>query len=81
MSPELRCNKCGAIEIFKNGRVGARCLWCSGTMEFVKKSHQQSSSGTSSIADEITKLAKLKADGLITDEEFTKMKQDLISKK
>ncbi|MBM3910882.1 MAG: SHOCT domain-containing protein [Thaumarchaeota archaeon] len=46
-------------------------------IEFPKKQDQ----GTSSIADEITKLAKLKADGLITDEEFTKMKQDLISKK
>lgn len=51
-------------------------------IELVKKSNQQSSSsGTSSIADEITKLAKLKADGIITEEEFTKMKENLINKK
>jgi hypothetical protein len=51
-------------------------------IEIVKKSNQQSSSaGGVSIADEISKLAKLKADGLITDEEFTKMKQDLINRK
>ena len=34
-----------------------------------------------SIADEIAKLAKLKADGLITEEEFAQMKKDLINKK
>ena len=34
-----------------------------------------------SIADEIAKLAKLKADGVITEEEFAQMKKDLISKK
>jgi len=51
-------------------------------IELVKKASQQSSaSSTTSIADEITKLGKLKADGLITEEEFTKMKQDLINKK
>lgn len=51
-------------------------------IELVKKSNQQSSlSGTSSIADEITKLAKLKSDGIITEEEFTKMKENLINKK
>ncbi|MFM8659569.1 MAG: SHOCT domain-containing protein [Candidatus Nitrosotenuis sp.] len=33
-----------------------------------------------SIADEITKLADLRQKGLITEEEFTKMKQDLINK-
>jgi uncharacterized protein YnzC (UPF0291/DUF896 family) len=31
-----------------------------------------------SIADEINKLAKLKEEGIITDEEFKEMKQDLI---
>ena len=30
-----------------------------------------------SIADEIAKLAKLKADGIITKEEFDKIKDDL----
>jgi hypothetical protein len=33
-----------------------------------------------SIADEIRKLAKLKEEGLITEEEFKQMKQDLIKK-
>jgi hypothetical protein len=36
---------------------------------------------TTSIADELTKLVKLKEQGILTDEEFTKMKQDLINKK
>ncbi len=34
-----------------------------------------------SVADEIAKLAKLKADGIITEEEFVQMKKDMISKK
>lgn len=33
-----------------------------------------------SISDEIRKLAKLKEEGLITEEEFKQMKQDLIRK-
>ena len=33
-----------------------------------------------SIADEIRKLAKLKEEGIITEEEFEQMKQDLIGK-
>lgn len=36
---------------------------------------------TTSIADELMKLAKLKEHGIISDEEFAKMKQDLIHKK
>ena len=31
-------------------------------------------------ADEIRKLAKLKEEGILTDEEFKQMKQDLIRK-
>ena len=38
------------------------------------------SDNTHSIADEIAKLSKLKADGAISEEEFTKMKNDLIEK-
>lgn len=34
----------------------------------------------SSIADELAKIAKLKEQGILSEEEFTKMKQDLISK-
>ncbi len=33
-----------------------------------------------SIADELAKIAKLKEQGILSEEEFTKMKQDLISK-
>jgi hypothetical protein len=35
---------------------------------------------SSSIADELAKIAKLKEDGVITDEEFQEMKQKLLSK-
>jgi hypothetical protein len=38
------------------------------------------SSQSISIADEIRKLAKLKEEGIITEEEFKQMKQDLIKK-
>jgi len=38
------------------------------------------SDNTHSIADEISKLSKLKADGAISEEEFSKMKNDLIDK-
>ena len=38
------------------------------------------SDNTHSIADEIAKLSKLKADGAISEEEFSKMKNDLIEK-
>ena len=38
------------------------------------------SDSTHSVADEIAKLSKLKADGAISEEEFTKMKNDLIDK-
>jgi Short C-terminal domain len=34
-----------------------------------------------SIADELMKLANLKEKGIISDEEFQQMKQDLIKKK
>ena len=33
-----------------------------------------------SAAEEIAKIAKLKVDGLISEEEFTKMKNDIIDK-
>jgi hypothetical protein len=39
---------------------------------------QQSST---SIADELTKLANLKERGIISEDEFQQMKQDLINKK
>lgn len=46
------------------------------------KSTQTSPKPTqSSIADELTKLAKLKAEGVISDEEFQTLKAELMSKK
>ena len=33
-----------------------------------------------SIADELRELAKLKQEGILTEEEFTEMKEDLIDK-
>ncbi len=38
------------------------------------------SDNTHSIADEIAKLSKLKSDGVISEEEFSKMKNELIDK-
>ncbi len=46
-----------------------------GSKEYTVPSNQ-----STSIADEIRKLAKLKEEGLITEEEFQQMKQDLIRK-
>jgi hypothetical protein len=52
-------------------------------MEEIRKSKNQPTQivQSLSIADEISKLAKLLADGLISPEEFSEMKKDLISKK
>ena len=53
-------------------------------MEEARKARLQASAPpqhTSSIADELLKLSKLKEQGIITDDEFTKMKHDLINKK
>jgi hypothetical protein len=44
------------------------------------KEHTIPQSQSISIADEIRKLAKLKDEGIITEEEFKQMKQDLIKK-
>ena len=44
------------------------------------QANPNNSSGGSSIADELAKIAKLKEQGILSEEEFTKMKQDLISK-
>jgi Short C-terminal domain len=41
----------------------------------------QSQQPSVSIADELMKLANLKEKGIISDEEFQQMKQDLIKKK
>jgi hypothetical protein len=44
------------------------------------KEYTQPSNQPISIADEIRKLARLKEEGVITDEEFKQLKQDLIKK-
>lgn len=43
------------------------------------KKKDDSSSGQS-VADELAKIAKLKEQGILSEDEFTKMKQDLINK-
>ena len=50
-------------------------------MEAVKKlSHTTTTTQQASIADELSKLAKLKEQGIISEDEFLKMKQELIKK-
>ena len=44
------------------------------------KSSQAAPAAKPSIADELAKIAKLKADGVISDEEFQALKQDLLKK-
>jgi len=43
-------------------------------------SSDNSTQNANSVADEISKLVKLKESGALTDDEFTKMKNDLIEK-
>jgi hypothetical protein len=45
---------------------------------FEPKVHTPSSNQSISIADELEKLAKLKQEGILTEEEFNQMKHDLI---
>jgi hypothetical protein len=49
--------------------------------EIQPNSHQPPNSNHSSIADELTKLGKLKQDGVITEEEFAKLKKELLNGK
>ena len=42
--------------------------------------HKDTSQGVQSIADELSKLAKLKEQGVITEEEFSQMKTNLMKK-
>ncbi len=63
------------VEIIRNGIDRDREVYRHPQME---QSQQHSSM---SIADELMKLANLKEKGIISDEEFQQMKQDLIKKK
>jgi hypothetical protein len=47
----------------------------------VYRHRQEQPQQQSSIADELTKLANLREKGIITEDEFQQMKQDLIKKK
>ena len=49
-------------------------------VEAKNQANPNNSSGGSSIADELGKLAKLREDGVLSDKEFDQMKKDLISK-
>jgi len=44
------------------------------------ESQKESLEGKESIADELLKLANLKEKGVLSDEEFLKMKKDLLNK-
>jgi hypothetical protein len=43
--------------------------------------HQQSATSSSSLADELTKFAKLKEQGVLTEDEFERIKKDLLEGK
>jgi hypothetical protein len=66
------------VEIIRNGIDREREVYRHPQVEQSSQSQQQSSL---SIADELMKLANLKEKGIISDEEFQQMKQDLIKKK
>jgi hypothetical protein len=66
------------VEIIRNGIDREREVYRHPQVEQSSQSQQQSSV---SIADELMKLANLKEKGIISDEEFQQMKQDLIKKK
>lgn len=53
----------------------------SKTADAVSKYRAKNTSGTISIADELTKLHELKKAGILTEEEFTAMKEKLMSNK
>ena len=65
----------GLLEVIRNGMDKDREVYRHPQSE---QSQQQSSV---SIADELMKLADLKEKGIISDEEFQQMKQDLIKKR
>ncbi len=67
------------LEVIRNGMDKDREVYRHPQVEQQPLQSQQQSSV--SIADEIMKLANLKDKGIISDEEFQQMKQDLIKKK
>jgi hypothetical protein len=70
------------IEVIRNG-MGKIPEQASSSLAYQQKQQNYRASPTSSsisIADELTKLAKLKEQGVISESEFQKMKQDLINR-
>ena len=71
------------IEVIRNG-MGKIPEQASSSLTYQQKQQNYRASPTSSssisIADELTKLAKLKEQGVISESEFQKMKQDLINR-
>jgi Short C-terminal domain len=65
------------LEVIRNGMDRDREVYRHPQLEQPQQ-QQQSSVST---ADELMKLANLKEKGIISDEEFNQMKQDLIKKK
>jgi hypothetical protein len=65
------------VEIIRNGIDRDREVYRRPQLEQPRSQEQQSVS----IADELMKLANLKEKGIISEEEFQQMKQDLIRKK
>ena len=65
------------VEIIRNGMDRDREVYRHPQLKQAQPQEQQSAS----IADELMKLANLKDKGIISEEEFQQMKQDLIRKK
>jgi hypothetical protein len=69
------------IEIIRSGMQSNKKLSPSQKQQSFESEEQVISSNQSvSVADELRKLAKLKEEGIITEEEFQQMKEDLIRK-
>jgi stress response protein YsnF len=66
------------LEVIRNGMDRDREVYRRPQQEQASQAQQQSSI---SIADELMKLANLKQQGIISEDEFQQMKQDLIRKK
>ena len=70
------------IEVIRNG-MDKMPEQASSSLSYQQRQQNYRASPTSSsisIADELTKLAKLKEQGVISESEFLKMKQDLINR-
>jgi hypothetical protein len=69
------------IEIIRSGMQSSKKLSPSHKQQSFESQEQVMSSNQSiSVADELRKLAKLKEEGIITEEEFQQMKEDIIRK-